>query len=99
MKNTILILMMIAFLSGCSLFQRQPEPEPPPDTVEIPVSIECPGLKRITVPALPIEKIEDRHNREQIARAYVLSIEVLKARLLEAITVIDSCMDELEEKI
>lgn len=64
----------------------------PPDveyrTVQVPVPVPCPQLPYVPWPDLPINKLNALSTPDEIAKAYVLTVEILKHSLQNAILVI-----------
>ena len=70
----IILLTLALILSGC---HTTPEPEIIYKTVNVPIMEQCiipPDLQR---PVLPILTLDDSSNKDDIAKSYIISIEML----------------------
>lgn len=86
-------LLATVILTGCSLFQPEYERVDIPDTIEVPVYQPCPVLTIQEDKELPIHQLDEESNYEDISKAYVQSIEILKYRIESYEAMIEICKD------
>jgi len=73
-------LMALAFLVGCHR---------PVQVVPAPVAVPCPEPPVLTWPPLPVESIQPGTPGGAVAQAYLASLYILKARLAEALALLN----------
>lgn len=85
-KRIGLVAVMILALAGCA---TEPEVRTVYKTVEVPVAPDLPVIVMPDRPQLPIAKVRPDDEPEDTAKAYRLTIEILKGYVVELETMLE----------
>jgi hypothetical protein len=91
MKRFLVAIATIALLTACATTAPAPEPIPP---LTVPVVQACPAAQdeaRPAPPALPLASITSDSPPASIARAYAVSIEMLRSYARALNSLLDAC--------
>lgn len=76
-------------LSACAALVSCQKPETRIVTVQVPVAVPCPEPPLLLWPDLPTAHVTASTPDGEVAKAYVASLQVLKGRLAEALTLLN----------